>query len=174
MKKLTALALFILAASLFTGCRSPGVDPANVRGSSNFDPLNPGEFSIPGDNIMPPRFAPGGTEYPGMFEPVYFGYDSSQIAAPERAKVETVSNYLLSNPQTDLIIEGHTDERGSNEYNISLGEKRAQAIRTYLSSLGIEPERIQTKTLGEEDPVDPGHSEAAWKLNRRGEFILYY
>lgn len=122
---------------------------------------------------MGDRFS-GGQEYPGVFEPVYFGYDSSQIAGAERAKVETVSNYLLGNPQTAVIIEGHTDERGSNEYNQSLGERRAQAVRTYLTSLGIEPERIQTKSLGEEAPADAGHTEAAWKLNRRGEFVLYY
>jgi outer membrane protein OmpA-like peptidoglycan-associated protein len=171
MNKLASLVLFLLAATVLTGCQSPNRNPANVRGSdfigSEFDLTNYGNSS------RDDRFAPGGKEYRDRFESVLFAYDSSQIAPSERAKVETVASYLTGNPDANLIVEGHTDERGSNEYNQALSERRAQAIRSYLTNLDIMPERIMTKPLGEENPLDPGHNESAWRLNRRGEFVLY-
>lgn len=108
------------------------------------------------------------------FEPVFFGYDSSQIGSSERVKVESVADYLRKNATVGVIIEGHTDERGSREYNMALGERRALAVRAYLIGLGIDGQRIQTKSYGEENPVAFGHDESAWSLNRRGEFILFY
>lgn len=168
----SALAFLLIATSL-VGCQSPGRNPAGVRGSGStgqyeFDPIDSGD-SIP----MGGRFT-GGDEHPGMFESVLFAYDSSQISASERAKIEIVAQHLQQNPDVDVIIEGHCDERGSREYNLPLGERRAQAIRTYLSELGISSERIQTKSLGEEQPANPGHDESAWRENRRGEFVLYF
>lgn len=117
---------------------------------------------------------PGGEEYAGGFTPVYFDYDSSQINAPERPKIEAVADYLKKNRGVNLIIEGHCDERGSREYNMALGERRALAIRAYLIGLGIDAARIQTKSYGEERPVAFGHDESSWRLNRRGEFVLSY
>lgn len=170
MKKIASLVLFLLAAAVLTGCQSPGRNPAGVQGSV----IGLGEgIDLNGSLSMTDRFT-GGTEHPGMFDPVYFAYDSSQVSSAESVKIETVSNYLKDNPATAVIIEGHTDERGSNEYNLALGERRALAIRSYLANLGIEPERIQTKSLGEESPASDGHGESFWKLNRRGEFVLYY
>jgi peptidoglycan-associated lipoprotein len=72
-----------------------------------------------------------------------------------------------------VIIEGHGDERGSREYNLALGERRALAIRDYLISLGVDPSIIQTKSLGEEMPAATGHDESAWRMNRRGVFAIY-
>jgi peptidoglycan-associated lipoprotein len=122
---------------------------------------------------MGDRFT-GGTEHPGAFAPVYFDYDSAQIADSERSKIETVAQSLKQNDAHAVIIEGNCDERGSNEYNLTLGERRAQAIRSYLAGLGIAAERIQTKSYGEEKPVSAGHDEESWAANRRGEFVLYY
>lgn len=107
------------------------------------------------------------------FENVMFGYNEYQIGGSEGAKVEAVASYMQSNADVRLIAEGHCDERGSREYNVALGEHRAQAVRGYLISLGISGDRIQTRSYGEEQPLDAGHSESSWSLNRRVEFALY-
>ncbi len=159
----------LLALSALTGCKSLNKNPAGVYGSG-YDGLYGDGM---GGLVMGGRFT-GGMEYPGLFAPVYFAYDSSQVAGSERAKVEAVSQHLKQNNHVAVIIEGNCDERGSNEYNLALGERRAQAIRDYLAGLGISADRIQTKSYGEENPADAGHDEAAWAANRRGEFVLYY
>jgi peptidoglycan-associated lipoprotein len=103
---------------------------------------------------------------------VYFDFDKSTIKASEQSKIQSVANYLKSEPRAMLNVEGHCDERGTAEYNRSLGERRALAVREYLISLGTIGERINTISFGEDKPADPGHDEAAWAKNRRGEFIL--
>ncbi len=107
------------------------------------------------------------------FAPVYFGYDSFQLAPEEVAKIEQVADFMTQNTRAVLIVEGHCDERGSNEYNLSLGEQRALSIRSYLANLGIAADRIQSRSFGEERPAVQGTGEAAWRMNRRGEFALY-
>jgi len=108
----------------------------------------------------------------GQFEAIYFDYDSPQLNPAEQSKVAAVAAYLQSNPSLGLIVEGHCDERGSNEYNLSLGERRALAVRAALISAGIDGARVQTRSYGEENPVAFGHDESAWQLNRRAEFVL--
>ena len=107
------------------------------------------------------------------FTPVYFGFDASQLAPSELAKVEAVAQHLQAKANRVVIIEGNCDERGSNEYNLSLGELRAISIRDYLVQLGIASNRIQTKSYGEEKPAVTGQNESAWSKNRRGEFAIY-
>ncbi|MBR1588799.1 MAG: OmpA family protein [Kiritimatiellae bacterium] len=107
------------------------------------------------------------------FSPVYFGFDVSQLAPSELAKVEAVAKHLQEKPGRVVIVEGNCDERGSNEYNLSLGDLRAISIRDYLVSLGIDAQRIQTKSYGEEKPAVIGHDESAWSKNRRGEFAVF-
>lgn len=107
------------------------------------------------------------------FSPVYFGYDSYQLAPEEVIKIEQVADHMSRNPGVVLMIEGHCDERGSNEYNLALGEQRALSVRGYLVNLGIAAERIQSVSFGEERPAITGTGEAVWRLNRRGEFALY-
>lgn len=160
----------MIAAAVAGGCRSKprtsGLDasgnPLGISGSG----LETGELGMAG---MEP-FA--GAERRGQFQPVYFAYDSSAISDSERAKIEAVADLLRGAPNRRLIVEGHCDERGSNEYNLALGERRALAVRAYLVSLGVASDRIQTKSFGEEQPVAMGHSEDAWRLNRRGEFVI--
>ena len=103
---------------------------------------------------------------------VQFAYDSAQVDEGERAKAESAASYLKANSGTMVTLEGNCDERGSAEYNMSLGERRAQAVRSYLMNLGIEATRIQTKSFGNEKPKDPGHDEKAWAVNRRVEFVV--
>ena len=107
------------------------------------------------------------------FQPVYFGFDAYAIMQSELAKVEAVAQHLAQNPNRVVIVEGNCDERGSNEYNLSLGESRAIAIRAYLLQLEVAPNRVQTKSYGEEKPAVTGSGEAVWSKNRRGEFSVY-
>ena len=103
---------------------------------------------------------------------VHFDFDSSFVKYSERPKVEVVAKVLKTVPEAKLLIDGHCDERGTEEYNRALGERRALALRAYLVQLGIDPNRIRTRSWGEDRPIDPRHNEEAWAKNRRGEFIL--
>jgi len=113
-------------------------------------------------------------ENAGQFsaDTIHFAYDSSVVRSGDKSKVEDVANYLKANPQTAVRVEGNADERGTEEYNRSLGERRALAAREQLVGLGIESGRVDTLSYGEDKPVDPGHNEAAWRQNRRDDFIL--
>ncbi|MCU0857428.1 MAG: peptidoglycan-associated lipoprotein Pal [Pontiellaceae bacterium] len=175
MKKNSSLMIglsLVLVLSALTGCKSLKKNSGGVYGSGSDDIFGAGSDGMGGFS-MSDRFT-GGTEHPGLFSPVYFAYDSSEVVSGERTKVEDVAQNLKKNSSYAVIIEGHGDERGSNEYNLALGERRAQAIRSYLISLGIESDRIQTKSYGEEKPENAGHDEASWAANRRGDFVLYY
>lgn len=103
---------------------------------------------------------------------VYFDYDKSILKAPAKEAIQTNVEFLKQNQDTKVLIEGHCDERGTQEYNLALGERRAKAILAYMEELGIDGSRITYKSWGEELPVALGHNEAAWKQNRRGE--MYY
>jgi len=103
---------------------------------------------------------------------VYFEFDSSALKPAEKAKVARVADYLRTNPGNGLEIEGHCDERGTEEYNRSLGERRALALREELARLGVNPMMIDTVSFGKDRPATSGHNEAAWRKNRRGEFLL--
>lgn len=107
------------------------------------------------------------------FAPVYFGFDSTVVPSGELGKIDAVAQHLNSRGERVVVVEGNCDERGSNEYNMSLGEQRAIIIRNYLVQGGIAPNRIQTRSYGEERPAVEGHDESAWAMNRRGEFGIY-
>ena len=103
---------------------------------------------------------------------VFFDFDRATVRAGERVKVEEVALYLKGDAKVKLMVEGHCDERGTEEYNRALGERRALSLREYLANLGIAADRIHTISYGEDQPAVPGHNEAAWGKNRRGEFVL--
>lgn len=107
------------------------------------------------------------------FEPVYFGFDSTVVPSGEISKIDAVTQHLSEKTDRVVVIEGNCDERGSNEYNMSLGENRAIILRGYLVQNGVSPDRIQTRSNGEERPAVDGHNESAWAKNRRGEFVIY-
>ena len=106
------------------------------------------------------------------FQPVFFALDSSEIDDTGRKALEANAQVLKKYPDWVITIEGHADERGTAEYNLALGERRAVAARTYLVSLGIPAERLKTVSYGKEFPFDPGHNEAAWSKNRRAHFVV--
>lgn len=101
---------------------------------------------------------------------IYFDFDKYALKPAARATLAKKAAWLRANPEFKVRIEGHCDERGSNEYNLTLGEKRALEAWKYLNALGISGSRLITISWGEERPADPGHSEAAWAKNRRDEF----
>ena len=104
---------------------------------------------------------------------VYFDYDRAAVRTGEAAKVQEVANrFKNEDPATDLLIEGHCDEKGTEEYNRSLGVRRALALREQLVAAGVSADRIHTVSFGKDKPADTGHSEASHAKNRRGEFIL--
>lgn len=161
------LALMVVA----TGCGGKTRKGAQV--ATDTDTLGPtsGEYDA---NALGPRLGEDGERVTDVsVENVQFGYNQYDIGQSEVAKIETVAQYMQQNPNTHLIAEGHADERGSREYNVALGEHRAQAVRAYLISLGIDGGRVQTRSYGEERPLDPGHAEASWTINRRVEPALY-
>jgi peptidoglycan-associated lipoprotein len=104
--------------------------------------------------------------------PIFFQLDSAELDDAGRAVAGANAEILKKNATWVVTIEGHCDERGSAEYNLALGERRATAARTYMLSLGIPAERIRTVSYGKEYPFDPGHTEQAWSQNRRGHFVI--
>ena len=105
-------------------------------------------------------------------KPAFFEYDSAELAPPAQAALTENAAVLKRYPSWTITIEGHCDERGTAEYNLALGERRAVAARTYLVSLGIPADRLRTVSYGKEFPFDPGHTDAAWEKNRRAHFVI--
>jgi len=105
---------------------------------------------------------------------IHFAYDSAAIRKSENANLQAVAAALKSDSSTKLLVEGNCDERGTEEYNRSLGERRAGAARNALIKMGISGDRIMTKSFGKDNPVGPGHDEASRAQNRRDEFVLLH
>ena len=103
---------------------------------------------------------------------IQFAYDSADLSSEARAGLEANVRWLRRNPSVTILIEGHCDERGTVEYNLALGEKRAMAAYNFIASSGIPSERMKTISYGKEFPLDPGHHEAAWAKNRRAHFVI--
>jgi len=104
--------------------------------------------------------------------PVFFLYDSDTVEAEGQKVLDANAAVLRKYPTWAITVEGHSDERGTAEYNLALGERRALAIKSYLLSLGLAADRIRTVSYGKEFPFDPGQNEAAWANNRRGHFVV--
>ena len=105
------------------------------------------------------------------FEDIYFVFDKSTIEPEAREILKRLASLLGSNKNYSLVVEGHCDERGTVEYNLALGQRRADAAMKYLVDLGLDKESIKTITYGKERPLDPGHDEEAWAKNRRAHFL---
>jgi len=103
---------------------------------------------------------------------IYFDFDKSTVRSGEESKLAAVADYLRAHAEAALLVEGNCDERGTEEYNRSLGERRSLAAREILIQLGIAGSRIDTLAYGEDRPAEPGHNEAAWSKNRRDDFVV--
>ncbi|MEO5895488.1 MAG: peptidoglycan-associated lipoprotein Pal [Vicinamibacterales bacterium] len=106
------------------------------------------------------------------FQPVFFGYDQAEVSTEGQAVLNSDAEILKKYPTWVITIEGHSDERGTAEYNLALGERRALAARNYLVSLGIPADRLRTVSYGKEFPFDPAHTEEAFSKNRRAHFVV--
>ena len=163
----------ILVLGLGSGC---GIFKKKKKGDGRNEFVT-AEFSdvLPGGILMnPERFNTEDlTPVEGSFEPVYFAYDSARIPPGERGKTQPVADMMSGDPSLVLVVEGNCDERGSREYNLALGEQRGLAVREFLVGLQIDPARVQTRSYGEENPAVTGHTEEAYRLNRRVEFQLF-
>ncbi len=108
----------------------------------------------------------------GLLKPVFFLFDESDLSAESQQALNDNAAMLKQHSTWVVTIEGHCDERGTAEYNLARGERRAVAVRTYLVSLGIAADRLHTVSYGKEFPFDPGHTEASWAKNRRAHFVI--
>ncbi len=181
---------FALAVSLAaTGCRHKPVNvtPMKAAPTPTLPPepgpttINPGPTNNPGETpttfpATNPELRRGMIPDPAALAAytIHFAYDSSVIRKSEQASLQSVAQALAADPNTKLLIEGNCDERGTEEYNRSLGERRALAAREALAKLGLDPTRVFTESFGKDKPADPGHDEAAWQKNRRDDFILLH
>jgi peptidoglycan-associated lipoprotein len=183
--QLTVLGLVLALAGAGCKHRPPGVTPLGTPGATtglgeNTNLPPGGAYSLPageaatGIPANPANAHDGWTPHPDILQAdtVYFDFDSSVIKAGEQSKLSAVADYLKNNPSAAVRIEGHCDERGTEEYNRSLGERRALALREALAGRGVDPTRVDTVSFGKDRPADPGHNEAAWSKNRRGEFVV--
>lgn len=185
MKLQTIMALFAVSLAVFaSGCR---YNKAKNSGASG-DGLENGGVSGIEANVDDTAIEGGSLEDLSKksfkdrgytlctdvsFEPVYFAFDASAINPAELGKIEAVAKHLADNPDRVVTIEGNCDERGSNEYNVTLGEDRAIIVSNFLGQNGISRERWETVSRGETNPAVAGSGEEAWSKNRRGEFIIW-
>jgi peptidoglycan-associated lipoprotein len=192
------LAIGLVLTVTTVGCRKgpkapTPIPPATAKSTGpgigqNSGPLvSPGP-TVPGDNDPTRTRSGSDTGLPGDRDKffgdmlmdreafkqstVYFALDSSTVAPKEKSKVDAVVSFLKGAPTNKVLIEGHCDERGTSEYNVALGERRALSIRDALIAAGISPDRINTLSFGEDKPAVMGNDESAYSKNRRGEFVL--
>jgi peptidoglycan-associated lipoprotein len=111
-------------------------------------------------------------ELKAIFRDIPFDYDDFALRPDAKEILNSIAQWLMKNTATQVLIEGHCDERGTIEYNLALGERRSSSAKKYLTQLGVDSERIFTISYGEERPIDSGHTESAWARNRRGHFLL--
>jgi peptidoglycan-associated lipoprotein len=123
-----------------------------------------------GQEKNPPHSMSSGGGDSSMFRTIYFDFDKSDLRPDAREGLQANAGYLKSNSNVQITIEGNCDERGSNEYNLALGKRRAEAAYKYLVDLGVESSRMTTVSYGEEKPAVEGHNELSWAKNRRDDF----
>lgn len=108
----------------------------------------------------------------GYIQDAFFGYDEAALSSDAQAALTASANWLKQNQQYNILIEGHCDERGTEQYNLALGDRRANIAKQYLQTLGVDASRMRTVSYGEERPFDPGHDESAWAKNRRAHLVI--
>lgn len=173
MKKLMAILVLLSGVGLFAGCaqqQTTPTEPTEAPGAA--------AEQAPGAEAAGAETERGFTGSP-LQDPqsplskrvFYFPFDSSEVSAEDRNIVAEHAKFLAANPNASVVIEGHADERGSREYNLGLGERRAQAIERLMLLQGMAKGQQQVISFGEERPAAQGHDESAWRLNRRVELI---
>jgi len=171
--------ILVLSLILFiSGCAKKGVEQAEEI----TPPETEATTEAPGMDIQMPGTEEGVSAAAGpmieeeiaTFEDrdIYFDFDKFNLVPEARKVLAEKASFLNAHPEIKIKVEGHCDERGTREYNLALGERRAKSAQDYLIFLGINPTRISTISYGEERPLDPGHNEEAWAKNRRTHFVV--
>jgi len=187
----TLVAVLALAVGLLVSAcaTSPEVGQAQPSGVGATAPGTPPPGAVREAPAAPPRVAeepvrqPGGVREqpvtPGApppagapLEDVFFDFDKTILRDDAKASLNRNVAWLKSNAGAKIAMEGHADERGTNEYNLALGDRRAKAVQEYLVAAGIKADRVRTISYGEERPFVLGHDESAWRYNRRGHFVI--
>ncbi len=188
------LVLALVATLATTGCKHKPVQVTPIPGPMPAPIGDTGGNTLPGGGTMGSadntgvNSQQGGGPLPDNWTPdmmnqdraalapytIHFSFDSAVIKNSEQANLSAVASALSANQSDKLLIEGNCDERGTEEYNRALGERRALAARQALAQAGISPDRIRTISYGKDKPVDPAHNEAAWAKNRRDDFVLLH
>lgn len=180
-KSINSLALALVVTMASTGCKHmpesvtaiPSWRGPNIAQTGPGNTISSGEQPIP----LPTNWTPETMSEDRnalAADTVHFAYDSAVMRDREQANLKSVASMLQSDPSAKLLVEGNCDERGTEEYNRSLGERRALSSREAVSRLDIDPMRITTISYGKDKPVDPGHDETAWTKNRRDDFVLLH
>jgi peptidoglycan-associated lipoprotein len=166
-ERLTSLVAIALVGLVLTGCAAKKTEPAptdtgdtGTTTTTSTDAAPVSEFGADGQPIDPRTGGP-------LNRVFYFEYDKSDLNPSDLAVLEIHAQLLNRNTGKSVVIEGHCDERGTREYNLALGERRANAVKSFLTSAGVAASQIESVSYGEERPEDPGHDEAAWSKNRR-------
>lgn len=134
------------------------------------DPVASAESTAP---AIPDAPAPEAPAQPDMSaSTIFFAYDDYSLSTEAQSELARIGEYLKTNPNAVVQVEGHCDERGTVEYNLALGERRAQSVKSFLVNLGVTDQRLTTISYGEEKPAMEGHDESAWSKNRRAGFVL--
>jgi peptidoglycan-associated lipoprotein len=184
MKKvLMVLTLTIIAASfmLLAGCQKravtkPGETPGQVeREQPAVEREAPERITEQKPESITSRDldAQAAEGKAGMFEDIFFAYDRYDVEDRYKSELESIASWMMKNSSATILIEGHTDERGTNEYNLALGDRRAKAVKDFLVSLGIQSSRIETISYGEERGVCNEETEECWARNRRAHFLVF-
>lgn len=170
LKSLTLILLVAATLGSMTACSSQkkktGSEGTGTDGVSTDSSTNPGgssAFELNGDSD---------SRKAGGLVTVYFDYNSAVLRNDTAEALQANVTFLKANPTVKVQVEGHCDERGSVQFNLALGERRAKSVREYLMANGIEGGRVTTISLGKERPVAFGHEEGAWSQNRRGNFVI--
>ncbi len=162
-------ALLCLSSLTFSGCCSKKIVEPEVAPVQEEVAV---EESLESPPVVEETVAvmEGRTSVPML--PVYFDFDASGIKSDQDARIQVNADFLAKNPEVNIRIEGNCDPRGTNEYNMALGERRALSAKKYLTNIGIAEERMTTISYGEERPLLYGHDELSWAQNRRDDFVI--
>jgi len=187
MRTRTALTLLLLAVVLplvLTACgkkRPPAVTTSKPTARATPSPVPTPDMTDTGPDVRPVDEPASSSEDFAVSDPsgeggpladIQFDYDQSSLTDEARGILEKHALWMQNHREAKVMVEGHCDERGTVEYNLALGNQRAQVTRDYLASLGVAADRLRTTSYGKERPLDPGHDEAAWARNRRAHFAV--
>jgi peptidoglycan-associated lipoprotein len=170
MKKVLVVAAVLVFILVLAGCHGKKVKPAEPTGQATKPPTTQ-VTEEPKEPVEKPITPIRPAEAQEMLKDIHFDYDKYNLTDQAVDQLSANAEFLMKNPDIDVLIEGNCDERGTEEYNLALGEKRALAARDFLVRFGIDRSRISIISYGEERPLDPASDETAWAKNRRDHFV---